>query len=278
MSGVDGVSCRRRTEDLVDDWAHDAGIVGKDEHVKGRAGLVSSAKAWEERNHGTPGEGAKEVAIHLVKELGPELADHAVVEGHGALARAAAQSGKAAGAGLAGVVVAGTAIGAYELYQHGWLEPHTKGDNLRALQNNDAVNVAVAHALAFDDGFKANEKATRPGVEKGTSQLLGQLKGKDAGLVPILQARADEGFLAQERAHAATRSLGNTPARAEAMQKWMKDNGFEDRQRHDVAFGKGVEYFNWVGAQRKSAGVDSAVESKKVHDRQTPNQPFACRG
>ena len=39
---IDGVDGRRRTEDLVDDWAHDAGIVGQDEHVKGHAGLRSS--------------------------------------------------------------------------------------------------------------------------------------------------------------------------------------------------------------------------------------------
>ncbi len=206
MSGVDGVSSRRRTEELVDDWAHDAGIAGKDEHVKGRAGLRSSSEVWEARKEATAGEAVREVASGLAKELGPELLDHAVVEGHGALALRAAQ------------------------------------------------------------------------VEKGTTKLVEQLKGKDAALVPILQARADEGFIVQQRAHEATKSLGNTPARAEAMQNWMKDNGFEDRRRNDVAFGKGAEYFEWVSAQPKSAHLDVCAESKKVHARQAPTQPFACRG
>lgn len=276
--GVDGVDCRRRTEDLVDGWAHDAGLVGKDEQVQARAGLRSSAQAWEERNHGTVGEGAKEVAVNLVKELAPDVAEYGLMDGHGAAALAAASAGRVAGVSI-GVGVAGlTILGAYETYNNGWAQPHHKGDSIRALQHNDAVNVAVASSLSFAPGFAADEKARRPGVEKGTSQLLEQLNGKDAALKPILQRRADEGFIAQERAFAATQHLGNTPARGEALQRWMKDNGLADRQRNDVAFGKGVEYFNWVAMQPKHSGIDASVEAKKVHDRQTPTQTFACRG
>jgi hypothetical protein len=278
MSGIEGASSRRRTEDLVDDWAHDAGIVGKDEHVKGRAGLRSSSDAWERRHEATPGERAKELAEGLAKEVVPELLDHAALEGHGALAMRAAQAGRVAGVG-SGVIVGGlTVLGAYELYKNGWAKPHHDGDNLRALQNNDAVNVAIATSLAFDPRFGAQEAASRPGVEKGTTQLVQQLKDKDASLVPILQARADEGFLAQERAFEATKSLGNTPARADAMQKWMKDNGFEDRRRNDVAFGKGAEYCAWVHAQPRSANVDAAAESQKVHARQMPTQAVVRQG
>lgn len=276
--GVDGVDCRRRTEDLVDGWAHDAGIVGKDEHVQARAGIGSSAQAWEERNHGTVGEGAKEVALGIAKEVAPDVAEYGLMEGHGAAAIAVASAGRAAGVSIGVGVAALTTLGAYELYKNGWAEPHHKGDNIRALQHNDAVNVAVASSLSFAPGFAADERARRPGVEKGTSQLVEQLNGKDAALKPILQARADEGFLAQERAFAATQHLGNTPARGEALQRWMKDNGFADRQRNDVAFGKGVEYFNWVATQPKHSGLDVNVEARKVHDRQPPTQGFACRG
>jgi hypothetical protein len=276
--GVDGVDCRRRTEDLVDDWAHDAGLVQKDEHVQGRAGLRSSAQAWEARNEGTAGEATKEVAKNLAKEIGPDVADFGLMEGHGAAAVAAASAGRAAGTAVGVGVAGGTVLGAYELYMHAWAQPHQKGDNIRALQHNDAVNVALATSLAFAPGFAADEKSRRPGIEKGTSQLLEQLNGKDAALKPILQGRADEGFVAQERAFAATQHLGNSPARGEAMQRWMKDNGFTDRQRNDVAFGKGVEYFNWIGTQPKHAGIDVSAEAKKVHDRQPPIQPFACRG
>ena len=274
--GVDGVDCRRRTEELVDDWAHDAGIVAKDEHVNGRAGLRSSAEAWETRNHGTKGEAAHHVGVELAKELAPEVVDHALFEGGG---KAALRFGlsHAAGLGLGAGVAAGSVLTAHQLYSE-WAHAHQKGDDLRSLAQNDAVNVALSRTLSFHPAFGNDEAARRPGVEKGTGKLLEQLHGKDAALVPIMQARADEGFVAAERAFGATRHLAGSPERAGAMRAWMKDNGFEDRQRNDIAFGKGVEYFGWlegVGAQR---GADVAAESKKVHDRQTPAQAFACRG
>ena len=46
----------------------------------------------------------------------------------------------------------------------------------------------------------------------------------------------------------------------------------------DVAFGKGHEYFVWLQGQTKRSGVDREAETKKVHDRQSPAQAFACRG
>lgn len=270
--GVDGVDCRRRTEDLVDGWAHDAGIVAQDEHVKGRAGLRSSSEAWATRNHGTRGEAATHVAAELGKELAPELADHAVVEGPGAAARLVG-----AGTAVALGVIVSTAVTAQQLYSE-WGHAHQKGDNIRALAQNDAVNVALARGLDFHAGFGNDEASRRPGVEAGTARLLGQLGGKDAPLKPILQARADEGFVAAERAYGATRHLAGTPERAAAMHAWMKDNGFADRQRTDVAFGKGVEYFAWLEGAGPKHGADAAAQSQKVHDRQAPPHTFACRG
>jgi hypothetical protein len=275
MSGIAGVDCRRRTEELVDDWAHDAGIVSKDEHVKGRAGLRSAADAWEARNHGTKGEAAAGVAEGLAVQIAPDVAEHFMFGGSSAVVSAAGM----AGAGLAlGVGVAASSVyGAYRLYKDAWADPHAKGDNIRALAHNDAVNVAVASSLSFDPRFASEEAARRPGVEKNSAKLVTELHGKDAALVPILQARADEGFVAAERSLEATKSLAGTPERAVAMQRWMKDNGFEDRARNDVAFGKGAEYCVWLhGASHR--GLDVAAESKKVHDRQPPVQGFACRG
>jgi hypothetical protein len=266
---IDGIDCRRRTEDLVDDWAHDAKIVGKDEHVKARAGLESSTHAWEERNRVTPGK-VGEAGAHAVVEVVPEITAHAVHH--------AAAIGGAAGTAAGWVTGGCAALGADMLYIGAWAHPHAEGDQIRALQHNDAVNVAIATKLEFADGFKADERARRPGVEKGTSQLLAQLDGKDKPLVPILQARADQGFIAHKRAFAATASLAGSPERGPAIQKWLKANGFEDRQRNDVAFGKGAEYFDWLQGVGKQRGVDVAAESKKVEDRQAPERAFACRG
>ena len=252
--GVDGVDCRRRTEELVDDWAHDAGIVAKDEHVKGRAGLRSSAEGWETRNHGTKGEAAAHVAGELAKELGTDVAEHVAMEGTGRLATYLAGA-SGVGAAIGGGVILSTVVTAQQLYSE-WGHAHQKGDNIRQLAQNDAVNIALARGLEFNPAFGNAEAARRPGVEKGTERLLGQLNGKDAPMKPILQARADEGFVAAERAYAATSHLAGTPERAGAMRTWMKDNGFEDRQRDDVAFGKGVEYFVWTqGAGSRNGPV-----------------------
>lgn len=274
--GVDGVDCRRRTEDLVDDWAHDAAIVANDEHVKGRAGLRSSADAWETRNHGTKGEAATHVAGELAKELGHEVADHAIFEGHGAAARLLGTVGGVGTAVGVGVVLS-TLVTAQQLYSE-WGHAHQKGDDIRSLAQNDAVNVALARGLAFHPAFGNDEASRRPGVEKGTGRLLEQLNGKDAPLLPVLQARADEGFVATERAYEATKHLAGTPERAGAMRAWLKDNGFEDRQRTDVAFGKGAEYFTWLQGVGAKRGADVAAELQKIHDRQTPPHAFACRG
>ncbi|CAN5875684.1 hypothetical protein BH11MYX4_BH11MYX4_27870 [soil metagenome] len=261
MSGtIESSNCRRSTSDLVDEWSHDAGLVGKDEHVKGHAGLRSAAEAWESRNPGTKAEAAREVAGALADQLAPDVFEHLGMAALGV------------GAGVAGSAV----MGAYGLYKHAWADAHAKGDNIRDLAHNDAVNVALSQKLAFDPRFGAEEAAKRPGVANNTEKLTRQLNGKDAALVPILQARADEGFCAMDRALDATKGLAGSPQRAAAIQSWMKDNGFEDRMRNDVAFGKGTEYCLWT--QSPHPGVDASTEANKVHARQAPAQAFACRG
>lgn len=260
---IDGVSCRRKTEDLVDDWAHDAGIVANDEHIKARSGSKSSAKAWEER-HDVSGGDVAEAGIHMGVEVAPEIITHVHL------------GGAAAVLGVTGCVLASAGL----LYKGAWADAHAKGDGIRELAHNDAVNVAIARRLDFAPAFKAYETASRPGVEKNTDKLLSALDGKDKALVPILQARADEGFIAQKRAFEATKALGNTPERAEAMQRWMKDNGFGDRQRSDVAFGKGAEYFMWLRTVPAAAGgIElTKTETAKVEQRTKPDQAFVCRG
>lgn len=263
--GVSGADCRRNTEDLVDRWAHDAKIVKDDEHVRARAGLESHDHAWKNRNEVTPGHAGRHLAVDVAKELAPEIAQMAAE--HVAIRGAMMAAG--------GVVVGGMILTAYDLMKHGWAVPNAKGDHFAALAHNDAVNVAIAKGLAFDPRFGEHEAAARPGVLVNAGKLLEALQGKDRALTPILQARADEGFVATERAFAATKHLAGHPDRHFAMAKWLDDNGYGDRRRNDVAFGKGMEYFNWVQSAR---GVDPASESKKVHDRAPVEPDFACRG
>lgn len=271
------ISARSRTEDVVDRWAHDAGIAGEDEHVKGRAGLRSMAEAWKDRNEGTPAEAAKHAGGGVVREVTPELVDHFLFEHAGNAAQAAARMGGAVGAALGLGVIGNITVTTYELYKAGWADAHAKGDNLHQLAQNDAVNVALAQSLDFAPGFAAREAKERPGVQHGADRLNAQLAGKDASLKPVLQHAADEGFVAAERAWNATAQV---PAdkRAAAMQQWMKENGFEDRRRNDVAFGKGVEYLLWCRTEGKASGVSPEAEAKKVHDRLVPPQPLVRQG
>lgn len=248
MSVTGKVGCNSSTNDIVDRWGQDAGIIGKDEHIKTTHALGGSKEAFAKRNE-PHGHDYADAGVTMAREGGLTLMEQWGKLGH-----------VVEGAGLAGAaVVAGTVVGAYHLYKT-WAEAHAKGDDLANRAHNDAVNCAIANGLAFDPKFGQAERAKRPGVAAGTEKLLEALKGKDAELRPILQGRADEGFNAYERAFAAT---NNAPAdqRAAAMGKWLSDNGFADRQRSDIAFQKGGEYFLFT---KSTAGVDAAAEAKKV--------------
>jgi hypothetical protein len=262
MSSVGSVCTGRKTEDLIDEWAHDAAIAGEDDRVKGRAGLRSHASAWRGR-----GEHAGSAAPVTIAEIVAPDAALAALEGM--------EVGVAA---FAAGLVASTFVSTAHWYYAGWVEPHAKGDNLRALAQNDAVNVALARGLDFHPRFGAHEAAMRPGVERGTERLLDALRGDDAPIKPVLQERADAGFTAAERAFQATAALRGSPARAEALTRWMKDNGFAERMRGDVAFGKGFEYYVWLETMGDREGVDVAVERAKIHDRAAPLAEFRCRG
>lgn len=261
MSGTGKVGCNSSTNDIVDRWGQDAGIIGKDEHIKTTHALGGSKEAFAKRNQ-PHGHDYAEAGGVFVREGGLTLAEQWSALGHPLEAAGAAGS----------AVIAGTVLGAYHLYKT-WAEAHAKGDDLANRAHNDAVNCAIASGLAFDPKFGLAEGAKRPGVEAGTAKLVAALNGKDAELRPILQGRADEGFNAYERAFAATETA---PAdqRAAAMGKWLSDNGFADRQKSDIAFQKGGEYFLFT---KSTAGVDATAEAKKVHARLPPERGFSCQ-
>jgi len=92
------------------------------------------------------------------------------------------------------------------------------------------------------------------------------------------QTRADDGFVAAERAARAVAHLPESE-RPAAFERWMKDNGFADRLANGVAFGKGVEYSKWIHtAQAKELGVEPQAEIDKVESRRPPEQPFRRAG
>lgn len=252
MSNVGSIGSRR-TDDLLDTVAHDAGVVDKDHHVKATAGTKSQAQIWKER-HGNDGpvDAAKHAGKAVLEHVFPDFADE----------------GLHAGAGAGGLVIGGI-LKFYGEMLHELEHAEKKADELRAAGDNDAVNVALARGLAFDPRFGEAEKAKRPGVEKATGKILETLSGKDAEIKAVLQQRADEGFLAAKRAFEATKHL--PPAeRATEMQKQIGA-----RLREDAAFGKGVEYFFWAASTK---GVDLAAETKKVEDRQPPALGVHVRG
>lgn len=254
--GIEGVS-RRSTEDLMDTLAHDAGVLKDDEHVRSGAMVQNGAGAWtsrrEDQGHAAIHHGVEDGALHAAEHFAPHALEHL---------------GYAVAGGVVGgvLVVAGPVLQLHGLMTEGWLKPNLKGDEVRAKQTNDAMNVAVARALDAPPAFGDSIVRERPGVEKGTNTMLTTLEGKDAAMVPVLQARSDEGFLAAQKAFGDARANKSTnPGEAALAQMTAK---YKDRMERDVAFGLGVKLFVWSHAQ--DAATRAAVETS-VHDRNVPN-------
>lgn len=253
MSNV-GTVGSRRTDELLQEVAHDAGIAAEGRQVRITAGTKSQAQIWKER-HGdaAPVDVLKAVVKGVGEHALPDAAEHLL---H-----------------VEGVAVGGLVVGGiFKLYAeclHELDRAERKAEELRNAGDNDAVNVALAAGLAFDPRFADAERAKRPGVEKAAGQVLEALSGKDATIRQILQLRADEGFVAARRAFDATTGM-KPETRAAAMQRLVGP-----RMREDAAFGKGVEYFMWAAGTR---GVDLAGEVRKVEDRRPPSAGVHVRG
>ena len=165
MSNVGSIGSRR-TDDLLDVVAHDAGVVDKDHHVKATAGTKSQAQIWKER-HGDEGplDAAKHAGKAIVEHLLPDFADE----------------GLHAGAGAGGLVIGGIlkfyAEGLHELDR-----AEKKADELRAAGDNDAVNVALAKGLAFEatKGLPPAQRAAEMQKQIGTRMREDAAFGKGA--------------------------------------------------------------------------------------------------
>lgn len=202
---------------------------------------------------------------------GPEIVEHWGAHG---VARAAGKTGLIAGVG--GVV--GIGIVAAE-YLHELAHAEKKGEETALRSPRHAVNVSLAHSLAFARTFGELEDVKRPGVKQAAGRLSQTLNAPgNAALKAAFQTRADEGFSAACRASEYVTKL--PPGEREAgFTRWMKDNGFGERLDKDVAFAKGVEYQAWIHtSQAKSLGVDASLEEARVQTRLPPPQAFRCAG
>ncbi len=133
------------------------------------------------------------------------------------------------------------------------------------------------HHVSGDPRMKSGAQLHKE--RHGSTKLSEKLnEPKNAGMKAAFQARADEGFVAAERAAKAVAHLPEAE-RPAAFGRWMKDNGFGDRLENDVAFGKGVEYAKWVHTEAaKKLGVDAHAEIEKVENRQPAPQVFRRAG
>lgn len=233
---------KKRTNELIDELGHEAGLVDVEHHVHGQAFAKSGATLHRERNDdGTVRDVAESVATDGMLEAIAHGAEHVskfALEGCLEVASIASLVKECGGA---------------------LIDAENKADEIRAAFDNDAVNCALAGNLAFNPAFAALEQHARPGVVKGTTKLTIALQDPKNPIRAVLQARADEGYLAAERA-----AKSGVP-----MQQWLKDNGYTDRLKNDVAFAKGVEYHAFVteSASRGLYGVSAADELRKVQER-----------
>lgn len=258
---VEGLGARR-TEELADEWAHDAGIIEEGRHVKARAQTPGGAALHAGRN-GTDWDGA----VTTGKAVGGAVNDTLA----GEIAEAVAPA--AEGAGTVGGVIAFAVTALGELAR-----AEAKADEIRAAYDNDAINVALASGLAFHPGFGQAELAARPGVEKAAGKLLEALAGKDAAMKPILQARADVGFLAAARA---AKAVAHVPPQEQpaAILRYLQQAGMGTQLLNDAAFAKGVQYYLWCRSDgAKKLGVDVAAETEKIESRYVPPQPVRVAG
>jgi len=151
-----------------------------------------------------------------------------------------------------------------------------KADEIKNGFDNDATNIAVAGNLAFDPSFSMFEAVRRPGASKNAiSNLTIELqKPENKQVLTALQARADEGFMAADRAMKAT---ANVPPqqRSAAIKQWFADNGFGERMKSDLAFAQGVRYHAFVQEPlSQDRGLRLDVERQKVEARMPLERPF----
>lgn len=258
---------RKRTGELIDALAHEAGLVDGAHHVHGEAFAKSGAIRHRERNDdGQPSDVAEHAAFDGLLELVTWGADRFGPH----LARASrAASAVEGGAEVVSILWLGVeAVGAL-------IDAEEKGVAIRAAFDNDAVHCALAGNLAFDPAFAALEQHARPGVTAGTTKLTLALQAPGHPIKPVLQARADEGFLAAERAATATADVP-PKERPLAIARWYRDNGYGGRMRDDIAFAKGAEYHAFVTHASAAGLYDLRAddELRKVQARAPLERPW----
>jgi hypothetical protein len=246
---------RKRTSELVDQVAHDAHIVDAEHHVPGRALMKSGRTMHAERNddHGPASAG-----MHVTADTVLEAIAVGAEQVHAAKCEVAAE-------GVALLLLTGSIV--YAGY-----DAKKKAGEIRAAFDNDAVNCALAGNLAFNPAFAALEQHARPGVTLATGELSRQLQ--DNPIRAVLQARADEGYLAAEHAVEASKHLP-VAERPAAIARWLTDH-YPSRLADDVAFAKGVEYHAFVtaAAARGLYGVNAEAELAKVDERAPLERPL----
>lgn len=244
-----GEAAKKRTSDLIDELGHEAGLVGVEHHLHGQAFVKSGATLHRERHEDAS---ASDVAEHVAVDGILE----AVALGAERVAEYTALASR-----VASYVEAGA-----ELLSIAWLvkecgdaliDAESKADEIRAAFDNDAVNCAIAGNLAFHPAFAVAEQHARPGVIKGTTKLTLALQDPKNPIRPVLQARADEGYLVAERAAKS----------GVAIPQWLEDHGYAQRLKDDVAFAKGVEYHAFVAHAGTRYGIDAGAELRKVQER-----------
>ncbi len=141
---------------------------------------------------------------------------------------------------------------AYELLEEGLVRPNAQADALRSAANNDAAVVGLSHALDMPEPFKTALARMRPEVAtQGGAAMAAQFAGKDQGMVPVLQARADDGLVAARPWAERIAGAKTDTDRVTAM-KALQESNVGQHAGQDAAYGLGVAEALWaVGATRR---------------------------
>lgn len=232
-------SSTNRTLDML---GHSTHVLGEGEHAETSALIPNHQQVLKKQTH--LGEATTELAIELALDrLFEQVMEHPPV----------------AALATAGAIVSPLYTG-YGLLKN-CHEDWQRGQDAKGAAFNDACSFAVSSALDFPDGFKIQDHARRPGVEKAGMKLTEALLARPND-VRAMQRSADAGFLDAQRAWEAVKGL---PAdqRASAMFSQLALGGKADKLQGDLAYGKGVEYFLYTQQHPESA----AQEAAKVQSR-----------
>jgi hypothetical protein len=268
MDSTAGVGGRCRyegvpTEELAQEIAEKAHILGSEGQRVETSALARSYR---------------ELKDHLTEEapfkVGPHVLDHLL--GERAVAGAEAGIALASHAAAVGVGAAAHSFSAtYALFEVAIVEAHERGAKLNNATINDAIGMALTVTLELHEDFRHDFCFPRRQSEKGASAVSAALVVPLKDMVPILKKRCDDGMRAALHAYPAVKNVPESE-RLSALTAELTKRGYGDLVQHDIAFGLGVRYLDWIERELPVPARKRELDALRKRDARNEAQVRVC--